>query len=70
MEQGSKLELEGVFIINMKFQIEWSWSRAGLRFSGAPGSPFLGAPQKSMMSKKINIAIGNLTTQAINLQKN
>jgi hypothetical protein len=24
--------------------------RAGLRFSGGPGSPFVGAPQKSMMS--------------------
>jgi hypothetical protein len=26
--------------------------RAGLRFSGAPDSPFVGAPQKSMISKK------------------
>jgi hypothetical protein len=32
--------------------INWDAARAGLRFSGAPGSPFVGAPQKSMVSKK------------------
>jgi hypothetical protein len=33
-------------------ELELVSSRAGLRFSGAPGSPFVGAPQKSLVCKK------------------